>query len=207
MRVGVVGCGNVGFAFLAWLSNQGHDVLGFDTAKEVQKRIKLTVGEKAVAENIDSLSICDCIFICVPTEPADNTSADLSIYKSVIIQLAAILDKKKNVSIIQRSTCPPGSAYYFSSFFPSNISYGVNPSFLRKASIIVDTEAPDRIAYAGDDLVQNHLGEIYKQIKAPRFITKNLSSVELLKYVENTTDSMLISFWNMQSYLALQYQQ
>ncbi len=197
MRVGVVGCGNVGFAFLSWLLKQGHDALGFDTSTDVQEKIKSTLGAHIVASSLDDLSICDCIFICVPTEPAEDTSADLSIYKAVVLELATILKNKSNISVIQRSTCPPGSANYFASFFSPKVSYGVNPSFLRKASIVADTEAPDRIAYAGNELVLRHLKEIYKRIDAPRFISDNLSSVELLKYVENSIDSMLISYWNL----------
>lgn len=197
MKIGVVGCGNVGFAFLSWLKKQGHVVFGFDCASEVRKRIRINIGENIAVDNIGALSICDCIFICVPTEPAEDTSADLSIYESVIIELSKILQSPSNKSVIQRSTCPPGSANYFASLLPANVSYGVNPSFLRKASIVEDTEAPDRIAYAGDEFVLQQLGKIYEQIKAPRFITDNMSSVELLKYIENTMDSMLISYWNL----------
>ena len=38
--------------------------------------------------------------------------------------------------------------------------------------------------------------EIYRGVKAPKYVTENRTSVELLKYVENTLDAMLISYWN-----------
>lgn len=196
MRVAVIGCGNVGFAYLVWMKKRGFNVLGYDTDLKVREKIAKTIGENCVAYDFKDLSFCDSIHICVPTEPAKDGSADLSIYNAVIEQLASVLDNRRQISVIQRSTCPPGSADRYAEYLGKNISYGVNPSFLRKASIIQDTEYPERVAIGGKGLSVVHMSEIYHDIMAPRYITENRTSVELLKYVENTIDAMLISYWN-----------
>lgn len=196
MKVAVIGCGNVGFAHLVWMKKMGFDVLGYDINSKVKKKIANTIGENCVAYDFKDLSYCDSIHICVPTEPAKDGSADMSIYEGVIECLSSVLDDKRQVSVIQRSTCPPGSADKYAEYFGKNISYGVNPSFLRKSSIVQDTEHPERVAIGGKGLSIIHLSEIYRNIIAPKYVTENRTSVELLKYVENTIDAMLISYWN-----------
>lgn len=196
MRVAVIGCGNVGFAHLVWMKKRGIDVLGYDTNPEVQERISKTIGKDCVVHDFNALNSCDSIHICVPTEPDLDGSADMSIYESVIHGLVTVLDKSHPISVIQRSTCPPGSADRYAEYFGSNVSYGVNPSFLRKASIIHDTENPERVAIGGSGVAAVHLAEIYHDVAAPTYITENRTSVELLKYVENTLDAVLVSYWN-----------
>ena len=196
MKVAVIGCGNVGFAHLAWMKKRGFDVLGYDINPKVKKRIAETIGETCVAYDFKDLIFCDSIHICVPTEPVADGSADMSIYDDVIERLVSVLDNHRPISVIQRSTCPPGSADRYAKCFGNNISYGVNPSFLRKASIVQDTEHPERVAIGGKGLSIVHMTEIYHDVVAPRYVTESRTSVELLKYVENTLDAMLISYWN-----------
>lgn len=196
MKVAVVGCGNVGFAHLTWMKKRGYDVLGYDINPKVQIQIAETIGKSCVAYELKTLASCDSVHICVPTEPTADGSADMSIYESVINGLISVFDNHRQISVIQRSTCPPGSADRYAKYFGDNISYGVNPSFLRKSSIMQDTEHPERVAIGGQGLSLLHMEEIYRDVKAPRYVTENRTSVELLKYVENTLDAMLISYWN-----------
>lgn len=197
MKIGVIGCGNVGFSHLVWLNKQGFSVIGLDSLSSVKNRISLEFGNKCVANTMMDLIDCDSIHICVPTEPAKDGSADLSIYEEVIFSLLECLNNVSHpISIVQRSTCPPGSADKYAKLFRENVSYGVNPSFLRKASITQDTDAPERIAIGGTGQVVNDLKKIYSTLNAPYYESPKRSAVELLKYVENTIDSLLISYWN-----------
>ena len=52
------------------------------------------------------------------------------------------------------------------------------------------------MAIGGKGLSIAHMTEIYHDVVAPRYVTESRTSVELLKYVENTLDAMLISYWN-----------
>jgi UDPglucose 6-dehydrogenase len=196
MRIGVIGCGKVGFSHLEWLHNSGYAVKGLDCDETVQNRISRTLNPSIVAKKMEDLSACDSLHICVPTEPADDGSADLSIIEEIILEISRLFSDRTNLSVVQRSTCPPGTADRFSCLLGDGISYGVNPSFLRKASIIYDTENPERIAIGGNGLVVEHLDAIYKKVCSPRFYSENRTAVELLKYVENSLDSLLISYWN-----------
>lgn len=195
MKIGVIGCGNVGFSHLLWLSKQ-NEVLGFDIDDKVKSAIMTRLGHNSVANSIADLQECESIHICVPTERAQDGSADMSIYEQVIHSLNHSLRARQTTFVVQRSTCPPGTADRYASFLGPNISYGVNPSFLRKSSIQQDTEQPERIAFGGDEPFLKHLEEIYKPIEAPIFKSENRSAVELLKYIENSLDSLLVSFWN-----------
>ena len=196
MVIGVIGCGNVGFAFLRWLHERGYRTLGFDVSESVRAKISKVIGSSSCADSFETLRVCDCIFICVPTEPCIDGSVDMSIFDLTIRRIRDNLRFEKRVSVIQRSTCLPGCAEYYSSMLGDNISYGVNPSFLRKSTIQYDTERPDRVAYAATGLARSHLDLIYTGVSGSRYISESYKSVELLKYAENTLDGLLISYWN-----------
>lgn len=196
MKIGIVGCGNVGFSHLLWLAQSGFTVKGYDIDNFVKNKIMNDLGKECLANTFFDLIDCDSIHICVPTESDTDGSADMSIFMEVINSLAEIFRDKHSISIVQRSTCPPGTADKCASLFTNNVSYGVNPSFLRKSSIKKDTEEPERIAIGGSGLVIKHLKEIYSKVNSQYFLSENRTTVELLKYIENAIDSLLISFWN-----------
>ncbi|TDD25213.1 hypothetical protein E1287_37515 [Actinomadura sp. KC06] len=98
--------------------------------------------------------------------------------------------------VVQRSTCPPGSAAVFSAAL-EHTPYAVNPSFLSKATQWEDSDRPPRIAYAGPSEAIEVLSEAYKTFTGvPTYISSSYEAVELLKYVENSIDAVLISLWN-----------
>ncbi|MFQ5980195.1 MAG: hypothetical protein ACE5OZ_18840 [Candidatus Heimdallarchaeota archaeon] len=97
---------------------------------------------------------------------------------------------------VQRSTCPPGTARKYSSFF-TKMAYAVNPSFLTKKNQWNDSINPERIMYAGPQFALDLLERIYAKFdRAPRFSSTSYEAAELLKYFENITDTVLISLWN-----------
>lgn len=195
MKIVVVGCGKVGFSHLTWLKAQGHRVIGVDSDNSVCQRIQSDLGENCgMSQIVDLPHDVDAIHICVPTEPSIDGSCDLSIFEKVINDISN-RDWNKYPIVVQRSTCPVGTADRLARIIP-DFPYAVNPSFLRKASIDEDNRHPERIAIGGEGEAAQHLLDIYSNSDAPKFITNNRSSVELLKYVENALDSILISFWN-----------
>lgn len=199
MRLGVIGCGNVGFNTLKAFKTKGFDVLGFDISATAKQRIELELGPTHVATDLDQLRTCDLIFSCVPTEQKDNSGeCDLSVFEKVVKDLAVLeqLTDYRCKVFVQRSTCPPGTARRFSSLF-SRTDYAVNPSFLAKGTQWEDSIAPVRIAYAGSRAALQILDYIYEPfVGSPRFTSECFETVEFLKYVENVIDAVLISLWN-----------
>lgn len=193
--IGVIGCGKVGFSHLAWLASRGWPVVGYDTNINVRREIRRTLKSGSVADTFEDLKHCTALHICVPTDCSYDGSADLNIFESVIDEIAVLLSQENSLKYVsQRSTCPPGTADRLAPLLNS-ISYGVNPSFLRKSSIATDTISPERIAYGGPQEFIDHMQRVHDGMSSPLFMAAR-STVELLKYAENLIDYLLVSFWN-----------
>ncbi len=198
-RIGVVGCGTVGLSYLSWLRERGFDVRGYDSNPSVRRRVRAQSGPEVVASALEELAHCDAIEICVPTDPQPDGAADVSLVQTVVEDIAKLYRHSPNIRckfVSQRSTCPPGTADILAARLPQAIAYGVHPSFLRKGTVEADTRAPERIAYAGPDAYTDYLRLLYKGVAGPRFESRSRTAVELLKYIENALDAVLLSFWN-----------
>jgi nucleotide sugar dehydrogenase len=195
-RVAVVGCGKVGFTFMEWLAASGHDVLGYDIDRSVRRRISDVFGRSAVCAELADVNGAASVHLCVPTEPASDGSADISVVTEAAKELAELERQGAYFgSISQRSTCPPGTADRLANLF-IGVPYGVNPSFIRKATVREDTFTPERVALGGPQAYIETMMELYRDTSGSRFITQSRPVVELLKYAENAIDSVLISAWN-----------
>jgi UDP-glucose 6-dehydrogenase len=155
MRVGSVGCGNVGLNTLRACWERGHEVAGVDPAPGAAQRLADRFGAAAALPTLDRLSGFDVVFLCVPTEPIDGTgAADLSIIEGLVENFAGLERHPwwRPPVLVQRSTCPPGTAARLSGKL-RRTAYAVNPSFLAKSTQWLDSDCPSRIAYAGPRLV------------------------------------------------------
>lgn len=200
MKIGVIGCGIVGSSTLKAFKVKGFNVLGFDISGDVQRGLESELGPDCVAARLEQLCSCDLVFSCVPTEPRtdDGGGCDLSIFETVVREVAALENSPQYRCrvFVQRSTCPPGTARNYSGLF-SKTRYAVNPSFLAKRTEWQDSINPVRIAYAGPKPALELLDHVYEFFPdSPRFVTECFEAVELLKYVDNITDAVLISLWN-----------
>src|SRR5947209_12242418 len=90
MRIGVVGCGNVGFSTLQVSAERGHEVLGYDLNLAVRSNIGKCFGLSAVAVDLSDLTGCEIIFICVPTDSRASGECDLSIYEAAVRGLSVV---------------------------------------------------------------------------------------------------------------------
>lgn len=205
MRIGAIGCGNVGFNTLKAFHVRGHEVFGLDVAESAMARLARAFGERSVLCDPTGLECLDVVFICVPTDPVPGgRAANLSIMEDVVGRIAELEDRPRWRArppvVVQRSTCPPGTAARLAARLRVT-EYAVNPSFLAKATQWEDSDRPPRIAYAGPPRTIGLLDELYRDFpQVPRYVTDSYEAVELLKYVENTIDAVLISLWN--EYLA-----
>jgi nucleotide sugar dehydrogenase len=198
-KVGIVGCGNVGYNTLKAFHLKGLEVMGYDIHPVTSERLAHEFGEEHVASTLDGIISCDVIFECVPTESLDDSGRiDMSIVTDVVDYLSALEDHVGYSCqlFVQRSTCLPGTAREMSKRF-KRTNYAVNPSFLRKATQWKDTIDPELIAYAGDEAATTLLERVYSGfLKPARYVSSNFEAMELYKYVENSTEAVLISLWN-----------
>lgn len=198
MKIGVVGCGNVGLNTLKAFHLKGNEVLGFDVDAAATRRIEYELGPSVAVKSFAELRHAEIIFVCVPTDPRERDgAADLSVIDSVVDSIAE-LERASDYGcrvVVQRSTCPPGTGNKLSERL-KRTGYAVNPSFLRKATQWEDTIRPERIAIGGSTDVLRLLVTLYEPFPGPRLLLESLTAVELLKYFENCLDASLISLWN-----------
>ena len=175
MKLGVIGCGNVGYNWLKLLKIKGFDVLGYDVSETAKRHIKLNLGSKYLATKFSEMARCDIVFECVPTDPKNESGeCDLSILESVVTDFASLEDipNYQCKVFVQRSTCPPGTAKKYSRFFKKT-EYAVNPSFIRKNKQWEDTINPERIAIAGNKKSIELLRNIYSSFNTPILALNN----------------------------------
>lgn len=197
MKVGVVGCGNVGFNTAKLFSILGHEVSGFDVSSVARERLENAIGALSVASSLEELMECQVVFECLPTDPDENGICDLTLVEEAVLSFASFETRSEYRCqlFVQRSTCPPGTATRMSSLL-TKTEYVVNPSFLRKISQWEDTVQPERVAVAGSVSSVKLLADLYNLENVPIFSSQCFEVVELLKYAENITDAILISLWN-----------
>lgn len=199
MKVGIIGCGNVGFNTLKAFYKKDLTVIGYDTDKKIQQKLLNEFGKESVADGLIELISCTAVFVCVPTEPSvDSSKCDLSIFESIVKQFS-LLENHKDYQckvFVQRSTCPPKTANRYLTYFKKT-NYVVNPSFLAKHTQWEDSINPVRIVYSGNQSAIQIMDAIYNNFNdTPKCSEMSHEAVELLKYVENSVDAVLISLWN-----------
>lgn len=198
MHLGIIGCGKVGFNTMKAFAAMGHTVRGYDISRSAQERIISCLSFEALAPDLEDLEECDIVFECVPTDPINRSGAcDLSTLENIIKAFSALEERPsyRCKLFVQRSTCPPGTAQRLSGLL-NKTAYAVNPSFLRKKTQWEDSISPERIAFGGDLLAIDLLRQVYHSFDTPFFVSEKFEVIELLKYIENIVDAVLISLWN-----------
>jgi UDPglucose 6-dehydrogenase len=218
-RIGVIGAGYVGLTTAACMAALGHDVVCGDI--DVVKLAGLSRGEipilepglsDLVQEGVRSgrLSFVlgaaaasqgrDFVFLCVPTPPAADASADLSFVEQVVAEIAPVLNR--DAVVVAKSTMPPGSSRKVAALLDhaagqrSGISVASNPEFLREGSAVHDFLHPVRIVIGADEPgVAKRLAGLYETVDAPLVIT-DCASAEMIKYASNAFLATKLSFIN-----------
>jgi UDPglucose 6-dehydrogenase len=218
-RIAVVGAGYVGLTTAACMASLGHDVVCGDV--DVVKLARLSRGEIPILEpglselvqgGIQSgrLSFVlgaaaasegrDFVFLCVPTPPAADASADLSFVEQVVGEIAPVLSR--DAIVVAKSTMPPGSSRKIAALLnhlaggPTGISVASNPEFLREGSAVHDFLHPVRIVIGVDEAgVAKRLAGLYETVDAPVVMT-DCASAEMIKYASNAFLATKLSFIN-----------
>jgi UDPglucose 6-dehydrogenase len=223
-RIGVVGAGYVGLTTAACMASLGHDVLCGDV--DVLKLAALSRGEipilePGLSELVQSgirsgrLSFVlgaaaasegrEFVFLCVPTPPAADASADLSFVEQVINEIAPVLSA--DAVVIAKSTMPPGSSRKIARLLqdviggPNGVAVASNPEFLREGSAVHDFLQPVRIVIGADQAsVAKRLAGLYQAIDVPVVMT-DCASAEMIKYASNAFLATKLSFINSISHI------
>jgi len=218
-RIGVVGAGYVGLTTAACMASLGHDVLCGDV--DVVKLAALSRGDIPILEpglqelvqagmRSGHLSFVlgaaaaaedrDFIFLCVPTPPAPDASADLSFVEQVVAEIAPVL--KTDAVVVAKSTMPPGSSRRIEGLLDhavgrqKGIAVASNPEFLREGSAVQDFLEPVRIVIGADEPgVGERVAGLYESIEAPLVLT-DCPSAEMIKYASNAFLATKLSFIN-----------
>ncbi len=166
-----------------------------------EKRIKFTTN---LAEAVLNSQF---VFLCLPTPPNEDGSADLHHVLETASDIANIFKKnniKDNKIIINKSTVPVGTAEKVKNIFneildDNKINVVSNPEFLREGYAVEDALKPERVVIGTDD---ENAAKLLKDLYVPfvrsgnPIIILDVKSAELTKYAANSFLAMKISFMN-----------
>lgn len=226
MKIGVVGLGFVGLSLSSVLGSKGYNVIGFDLDKsklrmiknaktpfyepDLESTLKLALSRGfSTTENLtDVVNNCKLIFITVGTPQQNDGSIDLSMIRSVAIQIGNLLKNTNNKPlIIIKSTVVPGTTQNVllpllekKSRKSSGKDFAVvtNPEFLRESLAVADTKNPHVIVLGGiKDEFMDVIKKFYQKIhKDTPIIITNSQTAEMIKYANNSFLATKISFIN-----------
>jgi UDPglucose 6-dehydrogenase len=213
-HVAIIGTGYVGLTTAACLAHIGHHVTGIDIDEskiELLQAGKIGIYEPGLDDLVASgmqsgrLSFSlgtqslptsiDIAFICVPTPPAEDGSADLSYVRQAARDLADVLPAGSIV--VCKSTVPVGSDRVVREAMGRNdIEVASNPEFLREGTAVSDFLEPDRVVVGADSPeVAARVAALYAGLRRPVQIT-DMVSAQMIKYGSNVFLAMKISFVN-----------
>jgi UDPglucose 6-dehydrogenase len=225
-NIGIIGTGYVGLVTGNCFASTGNNVWCIDIDQEkvnkLQKSIctiyepgldKLLVsnntnGNINFSTNLEECVInCNIIFLCLPTPPGEDGSADLHYVLQMADSLGHLIKKlncKEKKIIVNKSTVPVGTADKTTEILLKYLSSDrfvvvSNPEFLREGIAVEDALKPDRIIIGTDD---EYAINTFKELYAPYVRNGNpiifidQKSAEVTKYAANSFLATKISFMN-----------
>ncbi len=219
MNISVIGTGHVGLVTGACFAERGHRVLCVDVdgAKIAKlRRGSMTIYEPGLADlvrrnvkagrlkfgttNAEAVAFGKVVFICVPTPPRPDGTADLSFMETVSRDIAKSL--KEYRLVVDKSTVPVHTGervrQVITKYAPRGADFDVasNPEFLREGAAVQDTLHPDRIVFGVESSRAGMvLREVFEPFKAP-ILTTDIKSAELIKHASNSFLALKISYAN-----------
>lgn len=153
-----------------------------------------------------------CSFICVGTPSKENGHIDLKYIEDVSISIGKILKNHKKYHVVAvKSTVIPGTTKdvvlpllekYSGKKAGKDFGVCMNPEFLREGSAYQDSIKPDKIVIGQNDKKSGDvLRKIYSSFEIVKnkpevMVTSDLTTAEMIKYVNNSLLATKISFSN-----------
>lgn len=219
MKLSIIGTGYVGLVTGTCFAEMGHDVtcIDIDAAKvERMKKGECPIYEPGLeplmqsnykegrlhfANNYDSVTKAEAIFLAVGTPSSDDGQADL---KYVFGACDSIIPYLQDGSIVVvKSTVPVGTGNKVREYIKgkTNKKFHVvnNPEFLKEGSAVDDFMKPERIIIGAQEAeAAQRIDDLYepfnRQVK--RTIHMSNISAEMTKYAANCFLATKISFMN-----------
>jgi UDPglucose 6-dehydrogenase len=220
MNVSVIGTGYVGLVQGACFADTGNNVICMDIdEKKINNLKKGTIPiyepglEELVRKNAQegrlefttsikyAVQKSDIIFLCLPTPPSEDGSADLTHVLSVVKQVGEYANADKIV--VSKSTVPVGTVDKIKQLLKKKSKYSMevvsNPEFLKEGTALQDSLKPDRVVIGTKSkkaiAMLQELYEPFVRTGNPIIVMDERSS-EMTKYAANAFLATKISFMN-----------
>lgn len=220
MRIGIIGTGYVGLVTGTCFAESGNDVYCMDNDPKVIETLRKGISiiyepqlEELIKKNIkenrlfftdsleETVDESEIIFLCLPTPPNEDGSADLTHVLNVSKDIAKLLKESK--IIVAKSTVPVGTSEkvkeIFKEYSKYDVEYAFNPEFLKEGAAVSDFMSPDRVVVGSESQKAiEAMREIYSAFMrtSNRFIVMDEKSSEITKYAANAMLATRISFMN-----------
>lgn len=225
-NIGVIGTGYVGLVSGTCFAATGNKVWCVDIDEEKIKKLKngiCPIFEPGLDRLLDrnykedrliftqdineAIDNCMLIFLCLPTPPSEDGSADLHHVLGVAEQIAMII-KERNIKekkiIINKSTVPVGTAQKVRNIMLKHIDASQfevvsNPEFLREGLAVEDAMKPERVVIGtSSKWVEEVMRDLYQPFvrTGNPIIFMDEKSAEVTKYAANSFLATKISFMN-----------
>ncbi len=226
MNVSIVGTGYVGLVTGVCLAERGNEVLCIDANPSIVERLtrgEVTIYEPGLEEvyarnqkkgrisfsgDLEKAAKADVIFLCLPTPPGEDGSADLQYVLRVAGELGKIFSRMRNPEykvIVDKSTVPVGTSEKVRAeirkYSGPDFDFDVvsNPEFLREGFAVEDFLRPERVVIGSGSeravLVMKDLYEPFLQPGSAVFVMDERSA-EVTKYAANAFLALKISYMN-----------
>ncbi|GAB4369549.1 MAG: UDP-glucose/GDP-mannose dehydrogenase family protein [Deltaproteobacteria bacterium] len=227
MNVGIVGTGYVGLVTGVCLAERGSKVLCVDSDPEIVRKLssgEVTIFEPGLEEiyhrNLKKGRISftgdlepavltsEVIFLCLPTPPGEDGSADLQYILGVADGIGKILARRPGAGykvIVDKSTVPVGTSEKVDAairrHLDGSFEFDVvsNPEFLREGFAVEDFLRPERVVIGSrSERAIALLTDLYEPFlpAGSSVIVMDEKSAEVTKYAANSFLAMKISFMN-----------
>ncbi|MBI5648115.1 MAG: UDP-glucose/GDP-mannose dehydrogenase family protein [Ignavibacteriae bacterium] len=164
-------------------------------------------GRLTFTDDLESAVLAsDVIFLCLPTPPNEDGSADLQYVLRVADEIGAILQRHAPQPfkiIVDKSTVPIGTSERVTETirakYAGDFTVASNPEFLREGFAVEDSLRPDRVVIGtSDERARQTLTALYEPfvLSGNPIIVMDERSAEITKYAANSFLAMRISFMN-----------
>lgn len=173
--IGIVGVGVVGNALYEALKING---------KYTDKDIYLYDKHKEIGTMSELITLCNDIFVCVPTPMLKSGKCDTEIVHSVLSEAKRYCEDLSNKLFIIKSTVPPKTCDYLIGLYGCNVSF--QPEFLNQKTAVEDMVKCKKIAIGGNDEAHRRVLAIFNYIDpVSDVVLCDNTTAELSKYCAN----------------------